>query len=140
KQSAVLTLDLPKSREGRVKFSTREFAENNNLDLVAANFFQSQFDESIRAQSASNLAMAIQIDKIVPDIIDTAPTYLAEVKYPSGVSMNLGVELTPTQVKDQPISVRWPTEPDALYTLVFSDPDAPSRTEPRFREILHWLV
>lgn len=140
-QPGVLTLDLSKNREGRVRFSTRKFSAKYNLGApVAANFFQSQFDQSIRAKRAAKLEMAIKIDQIVPDVIDRAPAYLADVKYASGVAMNLGQELTPTEVKDQPISVRWPTEPDALYTLVFSDPDAPSRSDARFREILHWLV
>ena len=141
KQSSVLTLEHPpQNREGRLKFSTVDFAEKHNLELVAANFFTSQFDQTIRAQKASKLAMAIKVDGIVPDVIDQPPTSIADVKFASGVSMNLGSELTPTQVKDQPVSVRWPTEPGALYTLVFTDPDAPSRSDPRFREILHWLV
>ena len=141
KQPSVLTLDLSKSREGRVRFNSRNFAAKHNLGLpISGNFFQSQFDKSIREKRAAKLDMAIKIDQIVPDIIDQSPSFLAEVKYSSGVSMNLGCELTPTQVKDQPSSVRWPTEPNALYTLVFTDPDAPSREDARFREILHWLV
>jgi len=38
------------------------------------------------------------------------------VSYPSGVVVNMGNELTPTQVKDEP-SVNWPADPNALYTL-----------------------
>lgn len=139
KQSSVLTLDIPKSRQGRVKFSTQAFSETNNLELVAANFYQAQFDESIKTQLAVKLAMAMEVDKVVPDIIDSAPKYIADVQYPSGVLVNLGGELAPTSVKDKP-SVRWPTEHEALYTLLFIDPDAPSRVEPRLREILHWFI
>ncbi len=53
--------------------------------------------------------------------------------------MNLGNELTPTSVKDEP-SVEWPIEAGAYYTLCMTDPDAPSRKEPTRREIKHWLV
>ncbi|XP_017460863.1 PREDICTED: phosphatidylethanolamine-binding protein homolog F40A3.3-like [Rhagoletis zephyria] len=103
KQNSVLTLEHPpQSREGRLKFSTVDFAEKHNLELVAANFFTSQFDQTIRAQKASKLAMAIKVDGIVPDVIDHPPASIADVKFASGVSMNLGSELTPTQVKDQP--------------------------------------
>lgn len=141
KQSSVLTLESPpQTREGRVKFSTRDFAEKHNLELVAANFYTAQFDQSIRAQKASKLAMAMKVDGIVKDVIDSPPTYLADVKFPSGVSMNLGNELTPTQVKDLFSTVRWPAEPGALYTLVLVDPDTPSRADPRLREYLHYLV
>jgi len=50
-----------------------------------------------------------------------------------------GVILTPTQVKDQPI-VSWKHEDGALYTLVKTDPDAPSRENPEFGEWRHWVV
>ncbi|XP_067629736.1 phosphatidylethanolamine-binding protein homolog F40A3.3 [Eurosta solidaginis] len=76
---------------------------------------------------------------IIPDVIDTRPTGLVEVSYSSGVKVEAGKELTPTQVKDQP-EVTWKADSDALYTLIMVDPDAPSRAEPTAGEILHWLV
>lgn len=51
----------------------------------------------------------------------------------------MGKELTPTQVKDKP-QVTWQANKGAYYTLMMVDPDAPSRTDPKFREIRHWLV
>ena len=51
-----------------------------------------------------------------------------------------GNELTPTAVKDVPTHVSWPTEEGVLYTLCMTDPDAPSRQNPRYREWHHWLV
>lgn len=59
--------------------------------------------------------------------------------YPSGVSADLGNELTPTQVKDKP-TLTWDAENGAYYTLLMIDPDAPSRQNPKFREFRHWLV
>ncbi|XP_011192817.2 phosphatidylethanolamine-binding protein homolog F40A3.3-like [Zeugodacus cucurbitae] len=76
---------------------------------------------------------------IIPDIIDASPKALVQLSYPSGVKVEPGKELTPTQVKDQP-TASWEAEDDALYTLFMVDPDAPSRAEPTYREILHWLV
>lgn len=38
------------------------------------------------------------------------------MKY-NGLTVDMGNELTPTQVKDIPTSVDWPTEEDGLYTL-----------------------
>jgi phosphatidylethanolamine-binding protein len=60
------------------------------------------------------------------------------VKYASGAA-SLGNELTPTLVKDAP-TVEWTADPDSFYTLVMTDPDAPSRKDPKFREWHHWLV
>ena len=50
-----------------------------------------------------------------------------------------GVELTPTQVKDAP-KVEWKADGESYYTLIMTDPDAPSRKDPKMREWHHWLV
>ncbi|CAD7086277.1 unnamed protein product [Hermetia illucens] len=76
---------------------------------------------------------------VVPDVIPVAPREKATVSYPSGVSVNEGNELKPRQVKDQP-KVEWNADSSALYTLCMTDPDAPSRKDPKFREWHHWLV
>ena len=39
-----------------------------------------------------------------------------QVKYPSGIQQNLGNELKPRQVKDQP-DVHWKADEKSLYTL-----------------------
>lgn len=77
--------------------------------------------------------------QVVPDVIPVAPAEVAKVSYASGVSVNEGNELTPTQVKDIP-KVEWSADGSAFYTLCMTDPDAPSRKEPTYREWHHWLV
>lgn len=77
--------------------------------------------------------------KVVPDVIPVAPTDLLTVSYVSGVKADNGNELKPRQVKDIP-TVEWVAENDAFYTLCLTDPDAPSRAEPTYREWHHWLV
>uniref|UniRef100_A0A4D5R8Y4 Phosphatidylethanolamine-binding protein 1 n=1 Tax=Scolopendra viridis TaxID=118503 RepID=A0A4D5R8Y4_SCOVI len=76
---------------------------------------------------------------VVPDVIDKAPADKAEIKYGSH-ELKMGNVLTPTQVKDKPTYIHYPTEPGKLYTLCMTDPDAPSRKDPKFREWHHWLV
>lgn len=76
---------------------------------------------------------------IIPDVIDSPPEKTLTVIYPNDKSVNLGNELTPTEVKDTP-SVKWEAEDSTYYTLAMVDPDAPSRAEPTYREVNHWLV
>lgn len=38
------------------------------------------------------------------------------------------------------VYVPTPLEKDAKYTLVSTDPDAPSPTDPKFGDFLHWIV
>lgn len=59
--------------------------------------------------------------------------------YANDLEVKAGVELTPTQVKSQPY-VEWEGDENTFYTLIMTDPDAPSRDEPKFREFKHWLV
>lgn len=55
------------------------------------------------------------------------------------MKVSLGNELTPTQVKDEP-AVKWDAEEGALYTLLMTDPDAPTRKNPEVGEVRHWMV
>jgi len=91
-------------------------------------------------EEATNIKQSFESHQIVSDVITTAPASTICIKYPSGVEVKLGNVLTPTQVKDVPSNISWPIEANSLYTLVFSDPDAPSRKNPIRREFLHWLV
>jgi len=77
--------------------------------------------------------------KLVPDVLKVAPPEIAEVEYISGKKCELGNELTPTEAKDLP-KVTWNADPDAFYTLVMTDPDAPNPENPWRREWKHWLV
>ncbi|CAK1541415.1 unnamed protein product [Leptosia nina] len=96
-------------------------------------------DNTVFAKSKSSVAKSFEANEVVPDVIPKAPTKLLAVKYPSGVKVKEGNELTPTQVKDVP-TVSWEASAHAFYTLAMTDPDAPSRKEPKFREWDHWLV
>uniref|UniRef100_A0A8C2MPJ6 Phosphatidylethanolamine-binding protein 1 n=1 Tax=Cricetulus griseus TaxID=10029 RepID=A0A8C2MPJ6_CRIGR len=73
--------------------------------------------------------------------VDERPQHALRVAY-AGVEVDeLGKVLTPTQVKNRPSSISWDgLDPGKLYTLVLTDPDAPSRKDPKFREWHHFLV
>lgn len=76
---------------------------------------------------------------VVPDVISIAPQELVDVNFANGVKVEMGKELTPTQVKSPP-TVKWAAKESEYYTLAMVDPDAPSRENPKFREWHHWLV
>ncbi|KAG9339618.1 hypothetical protein JZ751_023509 [Albula glossodonta] len=62
--------------------------------------------------------------------VDEKPAHPLVVKYGSLEIDELGKVLTPTQGCDS----------SKLYTLAMTDPDAPSRKDPKFREWHHFLV
>ena len=52
----------------------------------------------------------------------------------------MGNVLTPTQVQNAPKVQFADAEEHASYVIFMTDPDAPSRNEPTFREWWHWIV
>uniref|UniRef100_A0A2H1W3R8 SFRICE_008466 n=1 Tax=Spodoptera frugiperda TaxID=7108 RepID=A0A2H1W3R8_SPOFR len=93
----------------------------------------------VRREMMTELQTLFKEHCVVPDVINIPPSELLTVKYPNGSTVTTGKELTPTQVKDQPV-VQWAAKDEEYYTLAMVDPDAPSREEPKFREWHHWLV
>ncbi|XP_066545481.1 phosphatidylethanolamine-binding protein 1 [Amia ocellicauda] len=89
--------------------------------------------------------MPVDIDQWDGDLslgeVDEKPTDPLVVKYGSLEIDELGKVLTPTQVQNRPTSLQWKgCDPQKLYTLAMTDPDAPSRKKPKFREWHHFLV
>nr|XP_058897082.1 phosphatidylethanolamine-binding protein 1 [Kogia breviceps] len=73
--------------------------------------------------------------------VDERPQHPLQVKYGGAEVDELGKVLTPTQVQNRPTSIAWDgLDPGKLYTLVLTDPDAPSRKDPKYREWHHFLV
>lgn len=75
---------------------------------------------------------------LVTDMIDETPASVLKVQY-GGHDLRPGNTKTPTEVKDVPI-VTLEQNPSDYYTLLFHDPDAPSRADPKIGEVQHWLV
>lgn len=90
----------------------------------------------IKSVAARYYAVNVTMEKhqVVPDVIPVAPAEVAKVSYNSGVTVEEGNELTPRQVKDVP-KVEWNADANTFYTLCMTDPDAPSRQTPKFREV-----
>jgi len=76
---------------------------------------------------------------IVPDVLSAFhPALDVNVAYGEHKA-NYGNELTPRQVKNKP-TVTYNGNPDKYYTLILTDPDAPSRKDPKWGQWWHWLV
>ncbi|XP_076295060.1 protein D2 [Lasioglossum baleicum] len=91
----------------------------------------------LRVIVAADVKSEFETAKIAPEIIDSAPTGKIEVNYGDKV-VELGNELTPTDTQQIP-GIHYKHEGGVLYTLVMTDPDAPTRKGYN-REFRHWLV
>lgn len=78
-------------------------------------------------------------EHVIPDVIDAKPPSSLKVEWSPDVRAEQGNELKPTQVKNQP-KISWDAKANQLYLLAMVDPDAPSRADPKLREIAHFMI
>ncbi|XP_034081213.1 phosphatidylethanolamine-binding protein 1 [Gymnodraco acuticeps] len=73
--------------------------------------------------------------------VEEQPAQPLTVKYDSVEVDELGKVLKPTQVQNRPSCIEWEgCDSSKMYTLALTDPDAPSRKDPKFKEWHHFLV
>jgi hypothetical protein len=91
---------------------------------------------------------------IIPDVIDNFdPKYLVFVTWPSNKTANLGNAINPDDVQDEPaVKIQSIDHSDArvgdgnefssfpTVTVAMTDPDAPSRQDPKWSQFCHWIV
>ncbi|XP_037950703.1 protein D3-like [Teleopsis dalmanni] len=93
----------------------------------------------VNAMEEDEVEKVFKAHEVVPDVILTPPKQFLKITYENGLTVDKGADLTPTQVKSEP-KVDWVAEENIYYTLIMTDPDAPTRTDPKLREVHHWLV
>ncbi|KAN0101021.1 Phosphatidylethanolamine-binding protein PEBP [Tylopilus felleus] len=97
------------------------------------------------------VTIAVQKEGIIPDVIPSnaaapfIPEALLVLKWPTGKEAMLGNTLTKIDTADEPSVSFTPMQSfaaatDVGYTLVMTDPDAPSRSNPKMGQWRHWLV
>jgi phosphatidylethanolamine-binding protein (PEBP) family uncharacterized protein len=67
---------------------------------------------------------------------------MLSIAYPSNKEVSLGNTLKPEDTQDQPILQITPEGEDSskTYTVVLTDPDAPTRDDPKWSEYCHWII
>lgn len=73
---------------------------------------------------------------------DFTPSTMLSIAYPSNKEVSLGNTLKPDDTQDKPIFQITPEGEDnsKTYTIVLTDPDAPSRDDPKWSEFCHWII
>ncbi|KAI0051554.1 PEBP-like protein [Auriscalpium vulgare] len=104
----------------------------------------------------SSVISALEREHIIPDVLPESfqPSLLFSIVYPNGKEVLLGNELSVSDTAEEPsinmMPMNIPIEQaeatgedapvDLSYTLVMLDPDAPGRSDFRFRSFRHWVV
>ncbi|KAF9115724.1 hypothetical protein BGX27_006671 [Mortierella sp. AM989] len=85
---------------------------------------------------------ALRKDGIIPDVLDSfkSKTLLA-INYGSDdKEVALGNKLSVQETQHTPQVSFQAESPNDKYTLIMTDPDAPSRSNPKMREYRHWVL
>ncbi|KAI9788433.1 MAG: hypothetical protein M1816_006869 [Peltula sp. TS41687] len=82
---------------------------------------------------------------VMPAVVDDFyPSISFEVNYPSGARAHYGNWVDIDAVKEKPTVTLHPVgpilDPRVHYYLAMTDPDAPTRLDPKDAEFCHWLV
>jgi hypothetical protein len=97
----------------------------------------------------SAVVAALKREELIPDVVpeDFSPSLVFSVVWPSGKAASLSNELTREDTLEEPdvkLTLAATSGDESVteisYTLVMADPDAPSRTEPKYRQFRHWVV
>uniref|UniRef100_A0A453RFW3 Uncharacterized protein n=1 Tax=Aegilops tauschii subsp. strangulata TaxID=200361 RepID=A0A453RFW3_AEGTS len=79
------------------------------------------------------------VGRVIGDVVDMfVPTMPVTVRFGTKDLTN-GCEIKPS-IADAAPSIQIAGRAGDLFTLVMTDPDAPSPSEPTMKEWLHWLV
>ncbi|XVF50791.1 hypothetical protein PTKIN_Ptkin04bG0131600 [Pterospermum kingtungense] len=83
----------------------------------------------------------LSIGRVIGEVVDNfCPTVKMTVTYNSNKQVANGYELMPAVIAARPRVEIGGDDMRAAYTLIMTDPDAPSPSDPHLREHLHWMV
>ncbi|KAM5557296.1 hypothetical protein ABKV19_024599 [Rosa sericea] len=89
----------------------------------------------------SRMMETLTLGRVVGEVVDMfTPTVKMDVIYSSNKQVSNGHELMPSVITAKPRVDIGGEDMRAAYTLVMTDPDFPSPSDPYLREHLHWLV
>lgn len=79
------------------------------------------------------------VGRVIGDVVDMFVPSVSMSIYFGAKHVTNGCTIKPS-IAAEPPRVVIGGHPDVLYTLVMTDPDAPSPSEPSLREWVHWIV
>ncbi|KAL7614819.1 CEN-like protein 2 [Lactuca sativa] len=85
--------------------------------------------------------MSLVLGRIIGDVVDQfTPSVTMSVTYNSHNTVFSGHELKPNLITSKPHVQIGGLDMRSSYTIILTDPDAPSPSDPYLREHLHWMV
>ncbi|KAD5961257.1 hypothetical protein E3N88_12730 [Mikania micrantha] len=85
--------------------------------------------------------MSLVVGRVIGDVVDQfTPSVTLDVTYNPDHPVFNGHELMPNLITSKPHVSVGGIDMRSSYTIVMTDPDAPSPSDPYLKEHLHWIV
>ncbi|GLJ55969.1 hypothetical protein SUGI_1201500 [Cryptomeria japonica] len=89
----------------------------------------------------SRLLKPLKSAGVIGDVVDVfTPSVKMSVVYNTNMEVHNGFEFMPSSIVSPPRVQLLDTDPATFFTLIMTDPDSPSPSDPSGREYLHWIV
>ncbi|TEB22535.1 PEBP-like protein [Coprinellus micaceus] len=97
------------------------------------------------ASILSSLKESGVIPDVIPESLDFTPSEFFTVAYPSKTLTEVGGKFTKDEAQQEPElylidNDEGEAAAEETYTLVMTDPDAPSRADPKYGQWRHWVI
>ncbi|KAK4114740.1 PEBP-like protein [Canariomyces notabilis] len=113
-------------------------------------------ESGVFTEGASEVRDELKKAEIIPTVIDDfKPSLSIHIRWPSGKHASLGNTLNPKRLQDPPVILLHDiskASPESgacttdkgrssiTYVVTLTDPDAPSRDDPKWSEFCHWIL
>eukprot|EP01132_Coremiostelium_polycephalum_P002209 gene2209-2724_t len=88
----------------------------------------------------TNILNILKTNQVIPNVLKESFAPIKELNITWGAhKLNIGEVLTPTQVQNQP-EFTYEANSNEFYTIIFTDPDAPTRSNPIRGEWRHMVI
>jgi len=103
----------------------------------------------VKSESVLEVRQELKKAEIIPTVInDFLPTIILKISWPSNNTAELGNTIKPDdlqntpkiELQDDPASSTNQMSSKMKYTIALTDPDAPSRDNPEWSEMCHWIA
>ncbi|CAK9160975.1 unnamed protein product [Ilex paraguariensis] len=89
----------------------------------------------------SRLTESLAVERVIGEVVDNfTPSVKMKVTYNCSKQVCNGHEFMPAVITAKPRVEIGGEDMRPAYTLIMTDPDAPSPSDPHLREHLHWIV
>lgn len=131
--------------------SARSLSLQDLKDFLRDPYQYSIPNPTLSSNSPSTIHSSLTLSSIIPEVLDDfTPSYALSIVYTdTHSSVELGNDIPVPEVNEPPVfeihgiiddALRESKKENYTYTLILTDPDAKSRSNPKWSEMCHWIV